>query len=359
MNQSAVLGLLLLLGTLGNLAVAAEDSPGASSAEDSPGVSPAAPSTGKSATSSSTVKSPSGDKSSDEDSAADNDADRSAAATDPAQLATWITQLSDDSYDIREQACKHLQSGGVEVVAPLKAAAEKGDLEVTSRAVRVLRQLYLTGDDNTFEAAQIALEALARSTNGVISRRAVAVLTNDVAIRQKRAVARLEALGGHVVFQESVTGVQIGQSGEPMIAHVRLDRKWKGGDKGLVQISRLANLNRLYIIRGTPVSDAALEQLRQDLPNLEVQRRGPAMIGIQGSLTENGCQVTMVAPDSPAERAQLQAGDVILKFDNQEVKTFLRLVELSTEKEIGDKVRVELRRNDEVLEVELIMAEWK
>jgi len=58
-----------------------------------------------------------------------------------------------------------------------------------------------------------------------------------------------------------------------------------------------------------------------------------------------GALISEVEEDSPAEKAGLEAGDVIVKIDGEEVEDPGDVVEVVTDKEKGDKVEVEVLRD--------------
>jgi membrane-associated protease RseP (regulator of RpoE activity) len=158
---------------------------------------------------------------------------------------------------------------------------------------------------------------------------------------------------------ETPTGVMNGPEGEPMVSYVRLDKRWRGGDEGLLHLRRLSRLDTLFLIDGVKVADEAVDKLQKEVENLRVQRRGPAMLGIASAKTERGCEIAMLASDSAAERADLQIGDVIVKFGDAEVKGPEDLITLARDKDVGDKVILTILRSNETVEKELILGEWK
>jgi len=60
---------------------------------------------------------------------------------------------------------------------------------------------------------------------------------------------------------------------------------------------------------------------------------------------EEGLYVVQVVEFSPAEKAGIQAGDVIVKFDGKNIKTFEELKEIRDQKSAGDIVEIEVSRN--------------
>ena len=73
-------------------------------------------------------------------------------------------------------------------------------------------------------------------------------------------------------------------------------------------------------------------------------------------------QLALPAPALQAElggrlgQVGLQAGDIILKFDGKDVSDFQSLVLRVSEKRPGDKVKLQIQRGEEMLEIELIIG---
>ncbi len=112
-----------------------------------------------------------------------------------------------------------------------------------------------------------------------------------------------------------------------------------------------------------PISSTTsiIEQL---IENKEVKR---PYIGISGSsvdttLTEKynvpqGIYVEDVEKDSPAEKAGLQKGDIIKKFENTDVKSVNELNRVKNTHSIGEKVKLTIIRNNEEKEIEIELGE--
>ena len=67
---------------------------------------------------------------------------------------------------------------------------------------------------------------------------------------------------------------------------------------------------------------------------------GPAMAAELGLPRRVGAHISAVTPDSPAEKAQLQVGDVILEFDGAPVEDDAHLVNMVSLTEVGKKVQL-------------------
>ncbi|MDD5773785.1 MAG: Do family serine endopeptidase [bacterium] len=72
---------------------------------------------------------------------------------------------------------------------------------------------------------------------------------------------------------------------------------------------------------------------------------------------ENGVLVAGIIPSSPAEKAGIRKGDIILKLDNIEIKDARDMVEKVQSKRVGDKVVLEVLRDEIKLNVEIVLEE--
>lgn len=96
---------------------------------------------------------------------------------------------------------------------------------------------------------------------------------------------------------------------------------------------------------------------------------GRPVIGIGGrDVTEQdskyynipvGIYVTQVSPYSAAELAGIQAGDVVVKFNGEDVKTIDELNEKKEKFKVGDRVTLTVIRNGETRNVDLKLTEEK
>ncbi len=75
--------------------------------------------------------------------------------------------------------------------------------------------------------------------------------------------------------------------------------------------------------------------------------------------SETGVVVREVMPNTPAERAGLQEGDVILSVDDQTITTTSELVSYIQSRSAGDEVSIDLRRDDEHMQIVAKLTEYK
>jgi serine protease Do len=82
-------------------------------------------------------------------------------------------------------------------------------------------------------------------------------------------------------------------------------------------------------------------------------------LGVQTDTAAKNCQVKEVVAGSPAEKAGLKAGDVILKFDGKEVASATALAPLVRQKKVDDRVAIEVRRGEETLTLTVTIGKQK
>ena len=70
-----------------------------------------------------------------------------------------------------------------------------------------------------------------------------------------------------------------------------------------------------------------------------------------------GAFVASVEPNSPAALSNVQAGDIIIEFNNQKITSFKDLPKVVAETPIGSQVIVKVWRNGEILEIEVKVGE--
>lgn len=80
-----------------------------------------------------------------------------------------------------------------------------------------------------------------------------------------------------------------------------------------------------------------------------------AYLGVTSDTDAKDCKLASVTEGSPAERAGLKAGDVIIMFDGKTVKTYDDLLDLLRKKKPGDEVELSVRRGDEAKDLKVTL----
>jgi serine protease Do len=82
---------------------------------------------------------------------------------------------------------------------------------------------------------------------------------------------------------------------------------------------------------------------------------GP-FIGVVGARDAEDARIAHVNPGSPAEQAGIKVGDVITRFDGRALRDFSGLSRAVAESEPGERVKVEVRRGERTLELEVVIG---
>ena len=299
---------------------------------------------------------------------------RPALATPPddaaAAIGGWIEDLNSDLYVVRERAMSRLEQAGPAALDQLALAAESSNLEVATRAVRLMLQLSEAED---VEVAIAALKRIAALKNRPAEQRAAEAISQGLHARE--ALAAIVRLGGEVEGRYEIDG-------QVVIDHLHLGEQWKGGDEGLQHLrdlepvrrlsihsapvtdEGLAHLNELsHLVRlelyGTDITRAAAERLAEKMPGVEIDFRGGAMLGIGGIAHAKGAQVTFVQGQSAAARASLLPGDIITAFNGQAFQGFDELTAFIARCHPNDQATLEILRDGQTFSKDVRFGAWK
>jgi hypothetical protein len=260
----------------------------------------------------------------------------------------------------------------------LREAAAGENLEITCRAIRSLAAILDTNDEATFDAAELALEQLEASTNRSAARRAAVALALHPVRRWSRAVARFNLQGGGIKCSDRAETGRLDpdpEFGKNVPTHVILGENWTGGSAGMANVKRLMHALQglvqsgrmppvpvplpVYVIDGADVSPEALEDLQQSLPGLEIQSRGRARLGVFcESRIGRPCTISGIERNSAAERAGLRRFDIVVRYDGETIEDFEQLTRITRRHKVADRIKLEVQRGDEVVEVEAELSGW-
>ena len=68
------------------------------------------------------------------------------------------------------------------------------------------------------------------------------------------------------------------------------------------------------------------------------------MLGLAGNPRETPCRITQVFPGMPAHRSGIKPGDIILRFEDHEIKSFAELSQLVLAQKAGEQVSLAIER---------------
>lgn len=307
-------------------------------------------------------------------SAAPNISNSAKSPTPPSaeQIAGWLKDLNDPQYLVREAATQHLNDAGAVALDPLLVAANSNQPEPAERATWILRRFSRSRDS---EFAFAALERLAQLKNDptLATKAQSEIAERSLTICQQR----LTALGADFV----VAVVQDGMQGVAPMITVRLGERWHGKTEDLLQLAKLkqqrhfrldgpavnddvvklfADKEKLSLLQlfNTRVTVAAIDAVKAKHADAILFVRNTAMLGVGGEPNAAGVLVKNVPPGTGAATAGILVGDIITALDGQKIPDFDRLTAHIAQHQPGDKIEVELIRNDKTMKVAVVLGKW-
>lgn len=92
-----------------------------------------------------------------------------------------------------------------------------------------------------------------------------------------------------------------------------------------------------------PRLEALAEKYAAPPPPVDPAKRPKVGMGVKGA--SGGAEVTMVRPGSPAEKAGVRVGDLVIELNGRTVRSAADLENALATLELGQKVAVEVRRD--------------
>jgi hypothetical protein len=269
-----------------------------------------------------------------------------APSASPEEIKSWVVQLTSRKFQEREAATKKLSSGGAAAASIVAQAGADGPMEVGLRAVAILDSLYKSKNGKAIDEAEAGLLLLKTAKHAGVARRAGEILTRHYPIRQDRAVVQVRELGGQVQFDRL-----FGRNRAPglpengAVLAVAIGPDWTGGEKGLAQVARLDSLRTAYFLNGHGLSEESIANLQKRLPQITIQRRGAAFLGVGTQNDALGCLIGEVKINSAAARGDLRGYDVVIAFGDKPVLGQNDLIEAIALHNPGDTVKVVVLRD--------------
>ncbi len=167
-----------------------------------------------------------------------------------------------------------------------------------------------------------------------------------------------------VSFIQTDAAINPGNSGGPLLNQngevIGVNTAIIQGAQGLGFAIPIETAQRIakQIIQNGKVSRAYLgiQMVTLD-PNVKKQVNQDTEFGIKIS-EEQGVLVTRVVDDSPAAKAGTKRGDVIIKFDDKEILTADQVTQLVEDHAVGDKIRMEVKRNGQSVSLNVEAAQF-
>lgn len=291
-------------------------------------------------------------------------------APSAATISEWVEHLGSQQFATREAASRNLASAGIDAVAPLAAAAEQSDLEVSSRAIEILGGFLAADDPSLAHAAEATIESLVDGPEGSAKHLARAALDYRNAGLAQEALARIESLGAKLV-----PSIQGG-------TQVVVNSAWKGTSDDLKYLSRIRGIQHVGIhgvrldaaavkmlgrlrglqrleLYGTGLADETIAGLQRQFPEARIDVRRGGKLGVGGQPMVGPCLINHVEDGSAAAEAGLTIGDVVVEIDGDPVANFEELTARVGEHGAGETIEVKIERNNERMVRKVTLGGWR
>jgi len=193
------------------------------------------------------------------------------------------------------------------------------------------------GLDNTVTAGIIS--AIGRNSGQIGVDKRVSFIQTDAAINPGNSGGPLLNQNGEVIGVN--TAIIQGAQGLGFAIPIETAQRIA---KQLIQNGKVS---RAYIgIQMVTVDATVKKQVNQD-----------ADLGIKLS-EDKGVLITRVVEDSPAAKAGAKRGDVIVKFEDKEILSADQVTQLVEGRAVGDKIRVEVKRNGQLVALSIEAAQF-
>lgn len=259
-------------------------------------------------------------------------------------LRPLIQALHDESQSKREVAATALSRLGLKAVGPVTEVAAGRDSEAMILAISVLERLNESKDIEVQQAAERALEKLIAEGPASAGQRALEAWNRQTEGRRTRAIAYLEKHKAKIWLQSGLEGLS-GEEDGTLPHTLIIGAEFTGGDDSVRQITAVDSLVNLYLTTGQPLSEAAIERLKKARPQLRIDKRGRAFLGVGHNHGPFGITVGSVADGTPAHKGGLLPHDTIIEFAGFPTGAPDDLINAIAKCNPGDEVKVVILRD--------------
>ncbi len=132
-------------------------------------------------------------------------------------------------------------------------------------------------------------------------------------------------------------------------------------DKSIPTIRTMKKLQGLQTF-GTDIKTSKSDLIAELHDGIEIDHRRGGFLGVgpSGGLVNNlvGCAIGDPQPNSAAQKADLRANDIVIKYNGKGVTDFDSLRDLIMENKVGDEVAIEVLRGKAKLTKKVTLGEW-
>jgi len=163
------------------------------------------------------------------------------------------------------------------------------------------------------------------------------------------------------LWQLSIFNTSISDHGLEVLLGTSLDTKQQAPplQRTLFRVRQNVSLIGTDVTEtGAKRFEAALARLNPP-PFPKVDFRAGGFLGVSPKPGFTPCTIRYVVPGSAAAKAGLKANDVIVKYNGESVDEFQSLTRMIGKNRVGHRVRIDILRGTQAMQLELVLGAWK
>tara|TARA_Y100000590_G_scaffold27252_1_gene30589 strand:+ start:138 stop:1571 length:1434 start_codon:yes stop_codon:yes gene_type:complete len=159
-------------------------------------------------------------------------------------------------------------------------------------------------------------------------------------------------------FIQTDASINVGNSGGPMF---NLDGEVIGINTAIIAPGQTGSIGIGFAIPSNPASNV-IDQLiefgetKRGWLGVRIQQVTKEIAEVEKLEKPEGALVASVSENSPADKAGIKAGDIILVFDGKKVDTMRTLPKLVAQTKVGKKVLVKIWRNQKLISKKVLLG---
>jgi len=159
-------------------------------------------------------------------------------------------------------------------------------------------------------------------------------------------------------FIQTDASINVGNSGGPLF---NLDGEVIGINTAIIAPGQSGSIGIGFAIPSNPASNVISQliefgETKRGWLGVRIQEVTKEIAEVEKLEKPEGALVASVSENSPADKAGIKAGDIILEFDGKEVDTMRRLPKLVAQTKVGKKVILKIWRNQKLISKKVLLG---
>ena len=159
-------------------------------------------------------------------------------------------------------------------------------------------------------------------------------------------------------FIQTDASINVGNSGGPLF---NLNGEVIGINTAIIAPGQSGSIGIGFAIPSNPASNVISQliefgETKRGWLGVRIQEVTKEIAEVEKLEKSTGALVASVSENSPADKAGIKAGDIILEFDGKEVDTMRRLPKLVAQTKVGKKVILKIWRNQKLISKKVLLG---